>query len=184
MLTMMLQPGLRRGVRLPLTLITVLTLFTTGVVTFAEAADAAPVAKPSRQACTQDPPKYACLAVDARRVPSGETATFTGTLSRRAMRNLRAWTKGDNVVCLVRYNTAPEADGSWPGQVLEGACTTVRRDRGFTIEAELGRKGRYFYGVEMGPCRASTPGIGLCGSGDPGLIGVAPGARVVALRTT
>lgn len=144
---------------------------------------AAPAAKPSRQACTVDPPKYACLRVDARRVPSGETATFTGTLSARAMRNLRQWTKGDNVVCLVRYKLTPEVDG-WPGEVLEGACTTVRRDRSFTIAAELGRKGRYFYGVQMGPCRASAPGTGLCGSGDGGLLSVSPGARAVALRTT
>jgi hypothetical protein len=146
-------------------------------------AQAAPAAKPSRQACTPDPPKYACLRVDARRVPSGETATFTGTLSKRAMRNLRQWTKGDNIVCLVRYQLAPDANG-WPGEVLEGACTTVRQDRGFTIAAELGRKGRYFYGVQMGPCRASAPGTGLCGSGDGGLLSPAPGARAVALRTT
>jgi len=151
---------------------------------FAGTAHAAPVAKPSRQACTPDPPRYACLRVDARRVPSGETATFTGTLSRRAMRNLRTWSKGDNVVCLVRYKTTPEADGSWPGEVLEGACTTVRRDRAFTIAAELGRKGRYFYGVQMGPCRASAPGTGLCGSGDGGLLSPSAGARAVALRTT
>ena len=164
--------------------VTAIAVLASGTVVFSSSAQAAPAAKPSRQACSADPPRYACLRVDARRVPSGETATFTGTLSRRAMKNLRAWTKGDNVVCLVRYKLAPEADGSWPGEVLEGACTTVRRDRAFTIAAELGRKGRYFYGVQMGPCRASAPGTGLCGSGDGGLLSVSAGVRAVALRTT
>lgn len=125
---------------------------------------------------------YACMEVNARRVPAGATATFTGTLSAPAATALKRWTKGENIVCLTRYKPAPEADGSWPWTVLDGVCTEVRRDGSFTIEAEFGRTGRWVYGLEMGPCQANA---NLCGNGDPGLIGVAnKGKKVLTLRTT
>jgi len=53
------------------------------------------------------------MEVNAKKVPSGETATFTGTLGTKAQKNLKSWTNGDNIVCLSRYATKPEADGSW-----------------------------------------------------------------------
>lgn len=138
--------------------------------------------KPSSRACSVDfeGANYACMEVADRTVPSGDTVTFTGQLSPSAMANLKAWTKGDNIVCLDRFKTKPEADGSWPWETLEGVCTTVRKNGGFTLEAEFGRKGTYYYGLEFGPCRASAS---LCGDGDPGLLGVG-GPRVVAVRTT
>lgn len=138
--------------------------------------------KPSARACSLDGmgSVYACMEVADRTVPSGDTVTFTGHLSPRAMTNLKAWTKGDNIVCLDRFRTKPESDGSWPWETLEGACTTVRKDGRFTIEAEFGRKGTYYYGLEFGPCRADAA---LCGDGDPGLLLVGQ-KRVVAVRTT
>ena len=152
-------------------------------VAFAASAAAAPV--PSKEACstTTEKATYACMEVDSRKVPSGDTVTFTGQLSAEAMRQLKVWTKGDNIVCLNRYKPQPEADGSWPWTTLEGACTTVRKNGGFTIEAELGRKGLFYYGLEMGPCRGNA---GLCGNADPGLLGVGGDKkdRVIALRTT
>ena len=146
------------------------------------AAPSAPV--PSSKACAQtaDQTDYACLQVEARKVPSGDTATFTGTLSASAMSNLKAWTKGDNIICLTRYPTSAQPDGSWVGTPLEGVCTTVRKDGSFTIAAEFGRKGRYFYGLDMGPCRASAD---LCGNGDGQLVGLyGKDDKVVALHTT
>lgn len=67
--------------------------------------------------------------------------------------------------------------------MLEGACTTVRKNGGFTIQAEFGRTGQFFYGLEMGPCRASQA---ECGGGDPGLVGLGSDKdpSVVAVRTT
>lgn len=125
---------------------------------------------------------YACMKVNKKAVPSGETALFTGTLSSAAMTALKAWTKGDNVVCLTRYNTKPLAGGAWPWQYMEGVCTTVRKSGQFTLRAEFGRKGTFYYGLEMGPCRAGTD---LCGDGDPGLIGVYNrGDKALQLKTT
>ncbi len=135
---------------------------------------------PAKEACSNGAEKYACLEVDRRKAPVGETVVFTGTLSKKAMKNLASWTDGTNVVCLDRYPSAPAADGSWVGTVMEGACTTVRTDRGFTIEAEFGKVGKYYYGVSMGPCRASAD---ECGNADPGLVGVG-GPTVVRVRTT
>jgi hypothetical protein len=152
-------------------------------VAFAASAAAAPV--PSKEACstTTEKATYACMEVDSRKVPSGDPVTFTGQLSAEAMRQLKVWTKGDNIACLNRYKPQPEADGSWPWTTLEGACTTVRKNGEFTIEAELGRKGLFYYGLEMGPCRGDA---GLCGNADPGLLGVGGDKkdRVIALRTT
>lgn len=138
--------------------------------------------KPSARACSMDVlgGVYACMRVADRTVPSGDTVTFTGRLSPRALTNLKAWTKGDNIVCLIRLRTTPESDGSWPWETLEGACTTVRKDGRFTINAEFGRKGTYYYGLEFGPCRADAA---MCGDGDPGLLSVGQ-KRVVAVRTT
>jgi hypothetical protein len=145
-------------------------------------ASAAP--KPVKMLCDKDPTGavYACLGTADTSVPSGETVTFTGTLSKAAMKNLNSWTRGDNIVCLDRFKTTPEADGSWPWQMMEGACTTVRKDGGFTIRAEFGRKGTFYYGVEMGPCRA---GADECGNADPGLvIGNGAGTKVLRVKTT
>jgi len=140
---------------------------------------------PAKAVCSNDGSSnsYACLEVDSRKVPSGDTVTFTGSLSPTAFANLKQWTKGDNIVCLTRYKPQPEADGSWPWTTMEGACTTVRKNGQFTIQAELGRKGLFYYGVEMGPCRGNAD---LCGNGDPGLVGVGgnKGDKVLALRTT
>ena len=131
------------------------------------------------QTATSDP--YACMSTAKRTVPSGDPVIFTGTLSAKARKNLAAWTKGDNIVCLTRYPWQPDANG-WGSSTLEGACTTVRKDGGFTIDAEFGRKGRFFYGLEMGPCRGDEA---LCGGGDPQLIGLYnKGDKAIALRTT
>jgi hypothetical protein len=145
----------------------------------APSANAAPPT-PAKAACSNGAEKYACIEVDRRTAPVGETVTFTGTLSAKAMKNLKSWTRGTNVICLDRYAPAPQADGGWPGTALEGACATVRKAGGFTIEAEFGRIGTFFYGVSMGPCRSSAA---ECGNGDPGLVGVG-GRNAVSLRTT
>ena len=136
------------------------------------AAQAADLPTLSTSVCSEDTPNkdYACMKVNAKKIPSGDTATFTGSLSTRALKALSSWTAGDNIVCLTRYKTKPEADGSWPRTVLDAACTTMRKNGEFTINAELGRKGTYFYGLEMGPCRSKNKGE--CGSADPGLIGL------------
>lgn len=139
---------------------------------------------PSTKVCSggSSDPTYACMQVSKRKVPSGDPAVFSGALSSKAMSNLSKWTKGDNIVCLTRYKAKPEADGGWPSTTLEGACTTVRKDGGFAIVAELGRKGRFYYGLVMGPCQA---GSDLCGNGDPGLIGVLNNKnKALVLRTT
>lgn len=143
-------------------------------------AQAVDLPKPSKSVCAQDTANknYACMQVNAKKVPSGDTATFTGNLSTKAKKSLKSWTKGDNIVCLTRYPTKPEADG-WPSQTLDAACTTVRKNGEFTINAELGRKGKYYYGLEMGPCRSTAA---ECGNSDPGLIGVGSNKANKALR--
>lgn len=155
-----------------------------GLTMLAAGPAAAATPKPSAQACSDggNGVTYACMKVKDRTVPSGNTVTFTGTLSPTAMRELKQWTRGDNIVCLDRFKTAPEADGSWPWQTMEGVCSTVREDGSFTLKAEFGRKGTYYYGLEMGPCRASAD---MCGSSDPGLLGMlGKRGRVVAVKTT
>ncbi|MDE0975168.1 MAG: hypothetical protein OSA11_08790 [Candidatus Nanopelagicales bacterium] len=109
--------------------------------------------KPSKSVCSQDgrDKDYACMKVKAKKVPSSETVTFAGNLSKRARKNLESWTRGENIVCHSRYATKPATDGGWPSQVLEAACTTIRNNSEFTIIAELGRKGKYYYGLKMGP---------------------------------
>lgn len=146
---------------------------------------AAPVAyaappMPSKEACSNGAEKYACLETNRRSAPVGETVVFTGTLSNKAMKGLRSWTKGANVICLDRYATSANPDGGWPGTAMEGACTVVRKNGGFTIEAEFGRIGTYYYGVSMGPCRSTAA---ECGNSDPGLVGVG-GPTSVSVRTT
>ena len=142
-------------------------------------ADAAQV-QPAKSACSNGAEKYACLTVAKAKAPAGATVVFTGTLSPKAMTNLASWTAGSNTVCLDRYATAPLADGGWPGTAMEGACAPVRADGSFTIKAEFGRVGTFYYGVSMGPCRASAA---ECGNGDPGLVGVG-GPTAVRHRTT
>lgn len=147
-------------------------------------AQAAEKPKPSNSVCSEGAPNkdYACMAVNANKVPSGDPATFTGTLSAKAQKALASWTNGDNVVCLTRYKTTPETDG-WPSQILDSACTTVRKDGGFTIVAEFGRKGTYYYGLEMGPCLSKN--AGECGNADPDLIGLFnKNNKALALRTS
>ncbi len=147
-------------------------------------AQAAEKPKPSNSVCSENKPNkdYACMEVNANKVPSGDPATFTGSLSTKARKALASWTDGENNVCLTRYKTTPETDG-WPSQVLESACTTVRKNGGFTIVAEFGRKGRYYYGLEMGPCLSKN--TGECGNADPGLIGLYnKGNKALQLKTS
>jgi hypothetical protein len=139
---------------------------------------------PSSDVCSQTAPgeTYACMSTAKRAVPSGDPVIFAGTLSPKARKALAKWTKGDNIVCLTRYQSKPDPNGGWAGTTLEAACTTVRNDGGFTIDAEFGRKGRFFYGLEMGPCRADEA---LCGGGDAQLIGLYnKGDKAIVLRTT
>ncbi len=147
-------------------------------------AQAVNLPKPSQSVCSQDGNKeYACMEVNAKKVLTGDTVTFTGSVSAKARKSLKSWTNGDNIVCLTRYKTKPEADGSWPWWVLGGACTTVRKDGGFTINAEFGRKGTYYYGLEMGPCRSTDPDE--CGNSDSSLIGLdGKGDQVLRLKTS
>ena len=145
-------------------------------------AQAADNHKPRKSACTADPSNYACLQTDMRKEVAGEPVTFRGSLSKQAQRNLAEWTGGENTICLTRYESKPEKDGSWPWQTLDEACTTLNTDGTFGLVAYLGRQGKFFYGVEMGPCRGNKD---LCGNGDPGLIGAGGNKknRVVAVRT-
>jgi hypothetical protein len=150
----------------------------------ANGAQAADLPKPAQAVCSEASAgkTYACMQVNKPRVPSGDTVVFTGSLSKAAQKAVKDWTKGDNIVCLTRYKTTPEADGSWPWTVLEGACTTVRKNGEFTIEAELGRKGSFYYGLEAGPCRASRE---LCGNADSMMIGVyGKDDKALLLKTT
>lgn len=148
---------------------------------------AADLPKPSKTVCSLwlgiAKKDYACMKVNAKKVPWGDTAAFTGSLSPKARKYLKSWTKGDNIVCLTRYATKPDTDGGWPSQVLDAACTTVRKNGEFTINVEFGRKGAHYYGLEMGPCRSKP---GKCGNGDPGLIGVGSNDanKVLRLKTT
>ncbi len=149
------------------------------------AAQAAEMPKPSNSVCSEGTSNkdYACMAVNDNKVPSGDPAIFTGSLSTKAQKALASWTNGDNIVCLTRYKTTPAADGSWPRQVLDSACTTVRKNGGFTIEAEFGQKGTYYYGLEMGPCRSQNKGE--CGNADPGLVGLYnKGDKALQLKTS
>lgn len=159
-----------------------LFLAMTGTVIAAGSATADTNVKPRISACTADPNNYACLRASARREVAGEAITFTGTLSRQAQRNLTSWTRGENTICLTRYDSKPRRNGSWPWQTLDAACTTLNPNGTFGMTVFLGVQGQHFYGVEMGPCRASAD---ECGNGDPGLIGVGSNKknRVVAVRT-
>jgi hypothetical protein len=136
---------------------------------------------PATSACSADynAVKYACLSVNRSSAPAGQSVTFTGSLSKVALKNLGTWTKKNNIVCLTQAPAKPEPDG-WPTTVLEGACTQVNKAGKFTITAEFGKLGLHFYGVEMGPCQGDA---GLCGNGDPGLIGLER-PRAVAVTTT
>ena len=137
--------------------------------------------KPRKSACTADPADYACLKTSARREVAGEPVSFSGTLSSTAMKNLASWTAGENTVCLTRYEPKPASNGSWGSQTLDQACTTVNKNGTFGLTVELGKQGLHFYGVEMGPCKASED---ECGNADPGLLGVSNKKnRVVAVRT-
>jgi len=113
-------------------------------------------------------------------VPAGQPATFTGTLSSKAMSNLAEWTTGGNTVCLDRYPAKANNNSSMPRTPLTKACSPVKKNGTFTINADLSVKGTYYYGLSMGPCTGSTA---LCGNGDPGLVGV-EGPKVVQLQTT
>ncbi len=145
------------------------------------AASADTVVKLRKSACTKEPADYACVKVSARREVAGEPVSFTGTLSTEAMRQLANRTKGENSVCLIRFEPKPASNGSWGSQTLDQACTTVNKNGTFGLTVELGKQGLHFYGVEMGPCRASEE---VCGNADPGLLGVANKKdRVVAVRT-
>ncbi len=143
----------------------------------------APVAnadvRPAKKVCDKD--DYACMQVSTREAPANATVTFTGTLSPRAQRNVRSWTAGEMDVCLTRYRNKPNRDGSWPSQTLNQACTTVKRDGTFTLNAQLGERGTFFYGLQAGECLASRA---ECGNGDPGLIGVGSNKRDRVLSLT
>ncbi len=123
---------------------------------------------------------YACLSVAESPVPAGQPATFTGTLSSKAMSNLAEWTTGGNTVCLDRYPAKANNNSSMPRTPLTKACSPVKKNGTFTINADLSVKGTYYYGLSMGPCTGSA---GLCGNGDAGLVGV-QGPDVVQLKTT
>lgn len=159
-----------------------LLIAATGITVTAGSALADDDVKPRKSACTADPNNYACLRVSDRREVSGEAVTFRGSLSKQAQRNLASWTRGENTICLTRYEPAPRKNGSWPWQTLEQACTTLNPNGTFGMTVFLGVQGLHFYGVEMGPCRADE---GECGNADPGLIGVGGNKkdRVVAVRT-
>lgn len=154
----------------------------TGMTMATGAAQADTDVKPRKSACTADPNNYACLRVSDRREVSGEAVTFRGSLSKEAQRQLSNWTKGENTICLIRYDPKPLKDGSWPWQTLDQACTTLNPNGTFGMTVFLGVQGLHFYGVEMGPCRADKD---TCGNADPGLIGVGNTKkdRVVAVRT-
>jgi hypothetical protein len=159
-----------------------LLIATTGVILGAGPATADEDVKPRKSACTADPNNYACLKVSDRREVSGEAVTFTGSLSKQAQKNLTSWTRGENTICLTRYEPQPRKNGSWPWQTLDQACTTLNPNGTFGMTVFLGVQGLHFYGVEMGPCRADQD---ECGNADPGLIGVGGNKknRVVAVRT-
>jgi hypothetical protein len=150
-----------------------------GMLTVALAPSASADVKPAGKVCAKD--DYACMQVSPRQAGVNETVIFTGKLSPRAQRNVRSWTAGEMNVCLTRYRTKPNRDGSWPSTTLDQACTTVNRDGSFTLNAQLGERGTFFYGLEAGTCRASRA---ECGNADPGLIGVGSNKRDRALALT
>lgn len=137
--------------------------------------------RPAKKVCDSD--DYACMQVSTRQASANETVSFTGTLSPRAQRTVGSWTDGEMDVCLTRYRTKPNRNGSWPWQTLDQACTTVNRNGTFTLNAQLGVRGTFFYGLEAGECRASRA---ECGNSDPGLIGVGSnkGDRALSLTTS
>jgi plastocyanin len=137
----------------------------------------------SGHVCAKGKPAYACMGVSDTTVSAGDTVTFAGHISPKALSNLSDWTKGGNTVCLTRYPAKPAADGSWGSTVLDGACTAVRKDRGFSITVQLNKKGTFGYGLEMGPCQGSA---GLCGNGDPLLVGVGSnrGSKYLVVTTS
>ena len=152
------------------------------VIGIAAPAGAAESPKPRKSACAAYLADYACLRTDSRKEVAGEPVTFRGTLSTQAQKNLAQWTDGENTICLTRYKTTPEEDGSWPWQTLNEACTTLNTDGTFGLVAYLGRQGKFFYGVEMGPCKGDA---GLCGNGDGGLLSALGNKknRAVAVKT-
>lgn len=146
----------------------------------APAALAETTVKPSTSACNANPADYACLKVSTARQVAGAPVSFTGSLRPEAMRPLKSWTRGENTVCLIRFEPKPARNGWW-SQTLDHACTKVNGDGTFSMTVALGKLGLHYYGVEMGPCRASED---ECGNADPGLLGVANKQdRVVAVRT-
>lgn len=170
-----------RGPRTLVSLFLAATLALTGTFVGAGGALADEDLKRKKKACTAEPRNYACLKASDRREVAGEPVTFTGSLSKRAQRNLASWTGGENTICLTRYAPKPEKDGSWPWETLDKVCSTLNTDGTFGMVANLGVQGLHYYGVEMGPCRASRD---ECGNSDPGLLGLSNrGDRVVAVRT-
>ena len=133
---------------------------------------------PVKSVCSTD--SYACLSVNQTSIPAGQTVIFKGSLSKVAMKNLASWTMKDNIVCLTRYAAKPLADGGWPSTTLEGACAQVNKAGKFTINAELGKTGFHYFGVEMGPCQADAA---QCGNSDGGLVGL-DRTSAVGLTTT
>lgn len=134
---------------------------------------------PATTVCSGD---YACMSVNRTQAPAGATVTFTGKLSTEARKALDSWTRGTNIVCLDRYKTTTEKDGSWPWTPMEGACSPVRKNGQFTIQAEFGRVGTFIYGVEFGPCRSNAD---ECGAADSGLVGgIGDGDKALVVTTT
>ena len=162
--------------------VTITCAVAVSVIGIATPAGAVESSKPRKSACTADPADYACLRTDSRKEAAGESVTFRGSLSKQAQKNLAQWTDGENTICLTRYKTTPEEDGSWPRQTLDEACTTMNTDGTFALIAYLGRQGKFFYGVEMGPCKGDA---GLCGNGDGGLLSALGNKknRAVAVKT-
>jgi hypothetical protein len=173
---------MNRSLKRSLAAASALLIAATGITVAAGSAFADEDVKPRKSACAAEPNNYACLRVSDRREVAGEAVTFRGSLSKEAQRNLASWTRGENTICLTRYEESPRKNGSWPRQTLDQACTTLNPNGTFGMTVFLGVQGLHFYGVEMGPCRADED---ECGNSDPGLIGVGGNKkdRVVAVRT-